>query len=103
MKPMATPSKMKVAELREALEKRGLDSAGLKPDLVSRLEAALASGGESGAPAPKPGAEFGDGERGEAEMERQAEIEMTHVPMKAWYQTKVSEANKQVRNGLRGY
>ena len=34
-------NEMKVAELREALEARGLDSSGLKPALVARLQAAL--------------------------------------------------------------
>ena len=34
-------SKMKVAELREALEARGLDTRGTKPFLVSRLEEAI--------------------------------------------------------------
>ena len=34
-------SKMKVAELREALEARGLDTRGTKPFLVSRLEDAI--------------------------------------------------------------
>lgn len=37
------PSSMKVAELREELEKRGLDTSGRKAELVSRLEAALMS------------------------------------------------------------
>lgn len=46
--PMASasdvdPAKMKVAELKEELEKRGLDSTGKKADLVSRLEDALNS------------------------------------------------------------
>ena len=35
--------KMKMPELREALEARGLDSEGLKRELVSRLEEALAT------------------------------------------------------------
>ena len=37
------PSKMKVAELKEELEKRGLESAGKKAELVKRLEDALNS------------------------------------------------------------
>lgn len=37
----AEPKKMKVAELREALEARGLDSKGKKADLVARLEEAM--------------------------------------------------------------
>ena len=36
-----TPTKMKVAELREALSVRGLSSQGLKKDLAERLEEAL--------------------------------------------------------------
>lgn len=37
------PAKLKVAELKEELEKRGLDSTGKKADLVSRLEDAINS------------------------------------------------------------
>ena len=36
-----TPDKMKVAELRAALEERDLDTKGTKPVLVGRLQAAL--------------------------------------------------------------
>ena len=38
---MSGVGKMKVAELREALEARGLDTRGTKPFLVSRLEDAI--------------------------------------------------------------
>lgn len=38
---MVEVKKMKVAELRSALESRGLDTSGLKADLVNRLQAAL--------------------------------------------------------------
>lgn len=41
------PGSMKLAELRQELEKRGLDSGGRKAELVSRLEAALSSTGPS--------------------------------------------------------
>lgn len=38
---LMTPSKMKVVELREALQSRGLSPKGLKKDLIGRLERAL--------------------------------------------------------------
>jgi len=41
------PEKMKVAELRDELEKRGLDTKGTKPFLVTRLQEALESEGGS--------------------------------------------------------
>mmetsp|Transcript_7123 Transcript_7123/g.13158 ORF Transcript_7123/g.13158 Transcript_7123/m.13158 type:complete len:288 (+) Transcript_7123:55-918(+) len=37
---------LKVAELREELEKRGLDTSGTKPKLLARLEEAIAAGKE---------------------------------------------------------
>ena len=49
--------KMTVAKLRDALKKKGLDTAGLKAALVDRLQEALRSADEGGAkqtPSPKP-------------------------------------------------
>jgi SAP domain len=40
----ADVAKLKVAELRAELSARGLDTKGLKADLVARLTAALESG-----------------------------------------------------------
>ena len=40
------PPKLKVAELKEELEKRGLDSSGKKVELVARLEDAIQGAGE---------------------------------------------------------
>ena len=44
--PDVKPGKMKVAELRQALEERGLETSGKKAELVARLEAALTTGGK---------------------------------------------------------
>ena len=41
MSEVEDPKKMKVADLKLALEKRGLDSTGLKADLSARLQEAL--------------------------------------------------------------
>jgi hypothetical protein len=49
------PSSLTVAQLRDELKARGLDTTGLKAVLVERLEAALADGG-GGAPAAAPAA-----------------------------------------------
>jgi len=51
-------SKMKVSELKEQLTKRGLETNGLKKDLVARLEAAMSDADDADdtdkAPAPTP-------------------------------------------------
>mmetsp|Transcript_43085 Transcript_43085/g.71630 ORF Transcript_43085/g.71630 Transcript_43085/m.71630 type:complete len:154 (+) Transcript_43085:83-544(+) len=52
---MLDVSKLKVAELREELEKRGLDTSGLKPKLLERLKNAI-SQEEGDAPVAKPAA-----------------------------------------------
>lgn len=41
MSPTIDPSKLKVTELREELQARGLDTKGNKPVLVKRLKKAL--------------------------------------------------------------
>ena len=48
---MASPQKLRVAELRAALELAGLPTVGKKPELVSRLQAHIDAGGDS----PEPG------------------------------------------------
>ena len=47
---------MKVAELREELGKRGLDTTGLKKALVKRLQTALKAKGKSGGAGAATGA-----------------------------------------------
>jgi len=49
---MTEPEKMKVAELRAALQEKGLDTKGTKPVLVARLQEALAA--EQKNPTPEP-------------------------------------------------
>ena len=61
-----TVAKMTVAQLREKLKSRGLDTSGLKAALVSRLEASLADDG-AGA---EPEGEDASGARGETVARR---------------------------------
>ena len=51
---MTEPEKMKVAELRAALQERGLDTNGTKPILVSRLQEAIREEEEKKEPTPEP-------------------------------------------------
>jgi len=51
---MTEPEKMKVAELRAALQERGLDTKGTKPILVSRLQEAIREEQEKKEPTPEP-------------------------------------------------
>jgi len=52
---MTEPEKMKVAELRAALQERGLDTKGTKPVLVARLQEAIEA--EKKEPTPEPESE----------------------------------------------
>ena len=54
---MTEPEKMKVAELRAALQERGLDTKGTKPILVSRLQEAIREEQEKKEPTPEPEAQ----------------------------------------------
>merc|ERR1719354_726228 len=74
---------MKVAELRDELEKRGLDTKGTKPFLVQRLQEALDSEGGGAAVADEGGeapmevaAEAGDAPEQEQEEEEEKEEAM---------------------------
>ena len=51
---MTEPEKMKVAELRQALQERGLDTKGTKPVLVARLQEAIAADQKEPTPEPSP-------------------------------------------------
>ena len=61
---MTVSLKMTVAQLREELATRGLDSSGLKPALVSRLQEAMALEAGAGAAAA------GERERGNSRSTR---------------------------------
>ena len=54
---MTEPEKMKVAELRAALQEKGLDTKGTKPVLVARLQEALDAENKEPSPGPEPEAE----------------------------------------------
>ena len=51
---MTEPEKMKVAELRAALQERGLDTKGTKPVLVARLQEAIEADKKEPTPEPEP-------------------------------------------------
>uniref|UniRef100_A0A672IZP6 Heterogeneous nuclear ribonucleoprotein U like 1 n=1 Tax=Salarias fasciatus TaxID=181472 RepID=A0A672IZP6_SALFA len=54
--------KLKVNELKEELQRRGLDTRGLKADLVERLTAALEAEAEGGTPEQDQGDDYGHGD-----------------------------------------
>uniref|UniRef100_A0A0B7A2V0 SAP domain-containing protein n=2 Tax=Arion vulgaris TaxID=1028688 RepID=A0A0B7A2V0_9EUPU len=66
------PDSLKVAELREQLKTRGLDTKGNKASLVSRLKEAMDAAGEEYV----GGGEYAGGEEGEQEEEEEEEEQM---------------------------
>lgn len=70
-----TPSKMKVVELREALQSRGLSPKGLKKDLVERLEKALK--GTSPTPLSR---QLSNEHEIDSEEEQQVDVSSAHSP-----------------------
>lgn len=75
---------MKVAELKEELAARGLDTSGLKADLVTRLEEAIANESVTEeVVAAEPEAQIAEAEPVAAAMQETAETSATEVSSEA--------------------
>jgi len=93
-----TPDKMKVAELRSALQERGLDTKGTKPVLVARLQAALDS--ESAPAAEKePEAAAAEGEAKEESKEEEAKEDKMEVEEEKSEEKKEGETEEKKEEG----
>merc|ERR1712130_435775 len=84
-----TPDKMKVAELRSALQERGLDTKGTKPVLVARLQEAFDAerapeddSAEKDESAPAKDSEEKTTENGDEKMETDDKTEKPKTPTK---------------------
>jgi heterogeneous nuclear ribonucleoprotein U-like protein 1 len=85
----ATPDKMKVAELRAALQERGLDTKGTKPVLVARLQEAFDAEKVEEAPVEEAPVE-------EAPVEEAVpEVEAAEVPVEEAVQAESEDAKME--------
>jgi hypothetical protein len=87
------PSSLKVTELREQLEKRGLETDGKKADLVKRLAAALSSGGGAGSKGAKE-KRTEKAEKGERKEEEEEEEQLTQPVSRKRKAVEVPEPTK---------
>ena len=85
---------MKVAELRAALQERGLDTKGTKPILVSRLTEAIREEEEKKEPTPEPEPEKVEEEEAPAETSEEASEMTEETEVKAEEKMEVEETTE---------